>query len=147
VKARAGTKICKRCGKARALRMFASPKARVCNPCKRSNNRRASRALRVKQTYGITLVEYDAILKAQDGKCAGCGGVRPYNLHVDHDHRLEAFYVEQGASPQEAARLSVRGLLCARCNKVLRDVRDGGETLRRLADYLDDPPARKVLAA
>lgn len=96
-------------------------------------------------TYGITQAEYDAILSAQDGKCAGCGGTRSYSLHVDHDHRHETDLLAAGLSEQDAARQSIRGLLCARCNKVLRDIRDNAPNLVALAHYLSNPPARKVL--
>lgn len=32
----------------------------------------------------------------------------------------------------------VRGLLCARCNAALGQVRDRSDVLRKLADYLDE---------
>jgi hypothetical protein len=35
----------------------------------------------------------------------------------------------------------VRGLLCDSCNVALGRVNDDAAVLRRLADYLDDPPA------
>ena len=48
-----------------------------------------SRDKRLQNTYGITLAQYNAILAAQDGKCAVCG--RPatdftVSLNVDHMH-------------------------------------------------------------
>jgi hypothetical protein len=100
-----------------------------------AGSRRTSRALRLRQTYGITVAEADAILEVQGGKCV-CGGLRGYHLHVDHDHAVEA---------RSGVRASVRGRLCKRCNGVLRDVRDSPATLRALADYLEDWPARKVI--
>jgi len=58
--------------------------------------------LRLKNRYGITLDDYDFILKKQNGVCAICG--RPpkegKNLHIDHCHEKSV----------------VRGLLCFRCN-------------------------------
>jgi hypothetical protein len=57
----------------------------------------------LKRKFGMTLDDYERMLKAQGGVCAICGEARPEErtLHVDHDH-------ETGA---------IRGLLCFRCNK------------------------------
>ena len=57
----------------------------------------------LRRAFGLTLEEYDAMLKKQRGKCAICGGKEWRNLAVDHNH-------ETGA---------VRGLLCSVCNKNL----------------------------
>lgn len=85
------------------------------------------------------------MFEAQGGVCAICKKPRPYNLPVDHDHQLERELIEAGVEPLEAARRSIRGLVCKRDNGLLRDVRDDTQILRASADYLDDPPARKVL--
>jgi hypothetical protein len=68
-----------------------------------------SRERVLRSRYGITLVEYDAMLRAQGGRCAVCQELpkmRP--LHVDHRH-------DNGV---------IRGLLCARCNTALAAVDD-----------------------
>lgn len=85
------------------------------------------------KTYQITQEEYREL--AKDG-CAVCGGSRNYNLAVDHDHALEKTH---------GVRASVRGTICKRENRILRDARDDAQLLRALADYLDNPPARAVL--
>lgn len=136
---------CTTCHVARLSSQFSTAGARVCNKCKRAGNRATARARHLDENYGITSEEADEILEAQDGKCAGCGGTRRYELHVDHDHKLQAQLLADGVSEREAARRSVRGRLCARCNKVLRDTRDNGANLVALAHYLANPPARKVL--
>lgn len=102
----------------------------------RKRRKLAARSVRIPATYGITLAEYDELLKHQGGVCAGCLGARTYNLHVDHDHQVEKVL---------GNRASVRGLLCKACNGVLNRVRDNPETLRRLAGYLERPPARGVI--
>jgi hypothetical protein len=64
-----------------------------------------------KKNYGISQEEYDALLLAQDGKCAVCGredsgqkrNGEYCQMLVDHDH-------ETG---------KVRGLLCHDCNVAL----------------------------
>lgn len=86
--------------------------------------------------YGISPEEYEAMLIAQGGVCAACGGDRRYNLHVDHDHAIER---------ARCVRAAVRGLLCKRCNALLRDCRDDPTVLDRLAAYLREPPAHSVL--
>ena len=136
---------CRKCGKSRKWSMYSAATAVVCDPCKRLASQQSRRDRHLAETYGLEPGEYTQLLDAQDGKCAGCGGSRRYFLHVDHDHALQAKLLMQGVSAREAARRSVRGLLCKRCNGILRDVRDNAPNLRGLAVYLDKPPARKVL--
>ena len=87
---------------------------------------RARSRRNVLRKYGLTLAEADAMLKAQDGKCAICSrpiadyvttttGRRLRLYYVDHDHRTNA----------------VRSLLCAKCNPLI--------------GYADENPA--ILAA
>lgn len=98
----------------------------------REKRRRASHAGHVTKTYGITAEEYDAIRKAQGGKCYICQratGARR-RLAVDHDH--DTGYV--------------RGLLCKTCNyRVLGHLRDDTEAFQRAIDYINNPPAFGVI--
>lgn len=77
------------------------------------------------RNYGITRDEYTALLAAQKGVCAICGGdpgtSRGGRFHVDHDH-------ETG---------EVRGLLCASCNQGLGSFRDNPDYLAAAIRYLD----------
>lgn len=141
------TRQCPQCNRNRAEKFWSSPRAKVCNTCKKQTSRRSARAAHLWRSFGITLDEYDAMLAAQGGVCAICKKPRPYNLPVDHDHQLERDLIEAGAEPLEAARRSIRGLVCKRENGLLRDVRDDPAILRSAADYIDDPPARRVLEA
>lgn len=65
-----------------------------------------NRAIQLKRKFGITPEQYDAILAAQDRRCAlfkTCGHTKPGGRgtwHVDHDHVTG----------------KVRGLLCHTCN-------------------------------
>lgn len=62
--------------------------------------------------YGITIEDYDLLLKKQNGKCAICGttepGNRSNNFSVDHDHITG----------------KIRGLLCNDCNRGLGLLKD-----------------------
>lgn len=78
-----------------------------------------------RDTYGITLEDYDEMLEWQGGGCAICGspvgdGVGR-RLSVDHDH-------ETG---------EVRGLLCSRCNAGLGMFQDRQDLLLRAVEYLE----------
>jgi hypothetical protein len=56
----------------------------------------------LRRRYGISIDEWYAMFKAQDGRCAICGKLQgDRRMHVDHDHRTG----------------KVRGLLCAGCNR------------------------------
>lgn len=70
--------------------------------------------------YGISVEQYEAILRDQGGVCAICE--RPpktRRLHVDHDHKTG----------------EIRGLLCYRCNRALPDY-VGLEWLLKAATYI-----------
>ena len=115
---------CNVCARNRAERFFTGPRGRICEDCRKARRSASTHARRVEQTYGLTAEQYEALLAHQDGVCAICNGARRYRLNVDHDH----------------ASGKVRGLLCRRCNKLLRDVRDDKTVLYAAADYLDWPP-------
>jgi hypothetical protein len=65
------------------------------------HNADRARARRLWKRYGITLKQYDRMLKRQGGKCAICRNPpKTMRLATDHDHTTKR----------------VRGLLCMRCN-------------------------------
>lgn len=89
---------------------------------------------RVQTVYGLGEGDYARLLAAQGGLCAGCGpesgrSGKTKRLAVDHDHLTG----------------EVRGLLCSEDNRLLGRLGDNPAPLLRLAAYLVDPPARKVL--
>lgn len=116
---------CSGCEKNRNLKFWASSGSRSCLTCQKRARSEAAHRSRVRRTYGLTPEGYARLLAYQGGVCAGCGAKRSYRLNVDHDHKTGL----------------VRGLLCRRCNKVLRDVRDSVGILIALRWYLDYPPA------
>lgn len=84
----------------------------------------------LRSSYGITLEQYEVMLKAQKGKCKICGrkewkvinakGGVPHRLAVDHD----------------ADSKKVRGLLCAACNTALGHFQHGPVLLAKAIAYL-----------
>ena len=83
----------------------------------------------LQRDYGISLEDYNELLRKQDGKCAICG--RPdedergnnngsKRLAVDHDHETN----------------EVRGLLCSMCNKGIGSLDDSPELLLKAYEYL-----------
>lgn len=95
--------------------------ARKRNPARHNANAR-------KYRLGVSREDYEALLKAQDGKCGIChepesdrhqsGQLK--TLAVDHDH-------ETGA---------IRGLLCSRCNRALGGFGDDPALLQAAIGYL-----------
>ena len=76
-----------------------------------------------REKYGISIEERDAILKAQNNKCACCETNDPGNKYgwvVDHNHITG----------------QVRGILCHHCNVGLGFVNDDVEKLQKLINYL-----------
>lgn len=79
---------------------------------------------------GITLEEYNALLKKQNYKCAICGKIadacsrngkyKHRSLFVDHDH----------------ATGNIRGLLCDNCNFILGHAKDDIHILENAIEYL-----------
>jgi hypothetical protein len=124
-------RVCRQCGKSNAV-----PPAHLCPTCKRVNRKAASKRAHgaaIFKRYGITGEQYDQIYEAQGRACAICrtstGASK--RLAVDHNH-------ETG---------EVRGLLCGKCNhRLLGAAHDTTDILKRAIEYLENPPARKLLA-
>lgn len=74
--------------------------------------------------YGITSLEYEAMLALQSGGCACCGAVANRTgkrLFVDHDHVTGA----------------IRGIICHKCNAGIGALGDDAEGVRRALAYLE----------
>jgi hypothetical protein len=106
----------------------------------RARRRTAAHGRHVETTYGITAEQYAALYAAQGGCCAGCQRAtgRTKKLAVDHDHAC-------CPGPTSCGRCA-RGLLCGHCNReIVGYLRDDPAAFDRLAEYLRNPPARRVL--
>jgi hypothetical protein len=121
------------------------PSRRVCRDCVRKQNRESRKRYRethperakasnnkwrrknphkvrlhkIKQLYGLSKREYEALLLEQQGRCAICHVED--SLVVDHSHSTGA----------------VRGLLCHACNTALGLMRDDPDVLCTAAAYIE----------
>jgi hypothetical protein len=76
------------------------------------------------QKYGLTLEQYDQMIKDQKGLCLLCHEPLFDEVRkpvVDHSHKTE----------------EVRGILHARCNTAIGMLRDSPERCRLAAEYLE----------
>ena len=104
-----------------------------CKTCQaeyKRNNRDKRRNSDYVRMYGITLSEYNKMLKEQSLACKICGILASKATHsklfVDHCHATGA----------------VRGLLCNTCNTALGLLKDSPELCREAANYLEQEPLK-----
>lgn len=137
----------------------AEPGRKRCRECRRrpgalrpsrTAERPGGKGKRANIYAALTPAEWVAVYDAQGGKCAICECilVNRYDpgpqdpdakiANCDHSHALEKTL---------GLRASIRGLLCLWCNKhILVALHDSVAKAQNAADYLRDPPARRVLA-
>lgn len=111
---------CKRCQAEQARKWFSEN-------TERSNESR--RRFNLANLYGISVAEYQAMVRDQGGVCAICREDEPkqhgrtgkqFRLAVDHCHKTGR----------------IRGLLCQRCNRAMGMFDDDPIVLRRAISYL-----------
>lgn len=129
----APSKVCKKCGIEKPAAEFPSAYTQKdglgsrCRQCRsesdRSGGRRATPEFRLKarlqHLYDMSIDQYAAMLKAQNGECAICKTALGSKPNVDHCH----------------VSRKVRGLLCSRCNSWLAAIEHPTFPLRAL-EYL-----------
>lgn len=114
-------KVCPKCQKLKEPKEFhKDPRNKTgltswCNVCRRAANKKwrennpdrvrdSARRTNLKRIYGITLEEFNSLLKEQNNQCCICKTKNPKGkgdrFHVDHCHTTG----------------KVRGLLCGKCN-------------------------------
>ena len=109
---------CKPCVSIRRKTQWASNKDHIA---------RLNRKSRLKKEYGLSIEEYELLLKQQFGECAICRSktgtrkTKTRTLAVDHDHKTG----------------KVRGLLCQPCNTVLGMFNDNPTLFKRAIKYLE----------
>lgn len=95
----------------------------------RSPNRaEVQRRAKLKYRYNLTVEEWDSMLAAQGGGCAICHTTEPGGsgrFHVDHS--------QECCPGRNSCGKCVRGLLCAPCNTMVRQI----ERMRAALEYLE----------
>jgi len=136
------SKACTSCNETKPISDFAKRKGYKdginsrCKDCQRKYNRDWARNMepikkkekgrknKLKQSYGITLEQYESMLRAQNHKCAICEKdeteVHLNRLFVDHCHTTGI----------------VRGLLCHPCNAAIGFLKDSVNIALKAATYL-----------
>jgi hypothetical protein len=94
----------------------------------------------MRKAHGLDPAQREAILEAQGSRCAICGtrqtGKPGGRLAVDHDH--------DHCPGTFGCAECVRGLLCVRCNNLLRSAKDDPAILRKAIAYLVGPRPTRV---
>lgn len=125
------TKHCPKCEVVKSISEFTKNKHQTdglypyCRECKYKHAKDDYKingwAKHIRNTYNISVEEYNALLEAQNGVCAICKEAHKHALCVDHDH-------DTG---------EIRGLLCKPCNVAIGNMKDEPERLRKAAEYLE----------
>lgn len=99
------------------------------NEEKKAARRLASRKYLLKRDYGLTVKDYEMMIEKQDHRCAICGS--------DHNHRTtsEYFFVDHCHDTG-----TIRGLLCNKCNRMIGNVFDRTDVLKKMIEYLKKSP-------
>lgn len=126
------TLVCLKCKKEKLTSKFYKSKQHVngyagwCKSCESSSRKKSynsvSRVYYLKKLYGISVSDYEKMLKSHNNGCWICGSKpKKRRLAVDHSHKTG----------------KVRGLLCMRCNRGLSWFSDDPIKLKSAAAYLE----------
>jgi len=132
-------KTCNVCKEMKSISQFSTDQAKMdklCGMCQACNQKRCNKWYsenklrqknnRLKQSYGVTLEEYNRILGAQAGVCAICklppsGAYKSaMSLNIDHCHTTG----------------KIRGLLCNKCNSGIGFFQESVELTAKATEYL-----------
>jgi hypothetical protein len=134
-------RTCTSCGEGKPATDFYIGQGR-CKPCKKRvnaeqyrNGTSASRsydgvfAKSIKRLYGMTMDDYNRMLRQQAYRCAVCRrpetklrrNGEPYRLQVDHDHVTQ----------------KPRALLCERCNRVVWALEENHTLIPAIFAYVE----------
>lgn len=131
-KFRGSEKMCAKCKKFFSLDKFPHYSKAYCKPCHNYSSNKWFRENRhkgievrknahLKRTYGISLLDYESMLKKQGGSCAICkNNDTNRKLAVDHCHKTN----------------KIRGLLCGKCNRAIGMLDDNLENAKNLVEYI-----------
>jgi len=142
VEARAVVRRCVDCGElTKRPAPYPGPRCATHHREKRKRDKERQADAKMLKTYGLTPEDYQDLLASQNGRCALCHrriGVSR-RAAIDHDHGC-------GKCGGSGCRFCVRGLVDGLCNKdVLGRFGDDPDRFRAIVDYLERPPAQRVL--
>ena len=148
---------CTMCGEVKPVAEF-YPHAKIargyqywCIPCHAEaraeraripEDRNSIRRRKLREMYGITMADYDAMFEAQGGRCAICGVQKePWEPGVGLEGRQKFLTVDHCHADGH-----IRGLLCGPCNRGIGQLQDDLSIILAAADYLRrDAAAREVI--
>jgi hypothetical protein len=122
---------CKFCSRKYALKYYHKNYDKIASQRKERRMKDYGRGYHLKRTFGISLEDFDEMLKSQDGKCAIC--------LKHHSEEGQAFAVDHDHSTGY-----IRGLLCRICNKNLLGKHNDRNIFMRAYNYLGQHTGRKV---
>ena len=109
---RTNTKVCSECGKTKVVGPKNWYRNSTCAACYqkryKAENPDKYRDIKLRHLYGISLEQYNAMLAAQNNKCAIC----PRTDNNAESGKFQNFVVDHRHSDRK-----VRALLCHSCNK------------------------------
>jgi hypothetical protein len=117
-------KKCTKCQIVKSIEEFYSKRQSWCKVCTLELRNTAGRNKQYKKRYGITIDDYNELLKNQNNCCAICKthiSKLSKNLAVDHCHETKI----------------IRGLLCFNCNSGIGRFKDKIEFLSEAIKYLE----------
>ena len=83
----------------------------------------------LKDRFGLTVEQYDEMLRRQGGVCICGTAPGAKRLAVDHDWKC--------CPSKKSCGKCVRGLLCSNCNTALGLLKENKETIAKLLDYME----------
>lgn len=93
------------------------------------NNPDIIKNIRICRKYGITLDEFNSLIRIQNNKCLICyKEMIGTDRHIDHDHITKR----------------VRGLLCGRCNNAIGFLKDSPYSAINVTKYLIENNSRGI---
>lgn len=103
----------------------------------REYQQKNGRRYHIKSKFGITLEDWDRMLRNQSGRCYLCE--RPLqggrtDIHIDHDHHC--------CPGRRSCGKCIRGLACQTCNQGVGQFGDDPQLMRKVADNLEAANSR-----
>jgi hypothetical protein len=96
---------------------------------RRKDIKAARNKYHLRRTFGLSIEQFNEMLKDQDGRCKLCKDIFLRTPCVDHDH-----FCCEG---KNSCGKCIRGLLCVGCNTALGNMKDSPKRMQLAIDYLN----------